>query len=441
MRYIGCFLLPLAMVSAYLVSQVDVQASLLINPRDVTENTFDYIIAGGGLTGLTVAAKLTENPNIEVLVIEKGFYKSNNGPIIEDPNTYGQTLSGKGLGGPTLINGNSWTCPDKNWDNVIKYINQTEHAHIPTTAQIAAGHHFNPACHSFNGTVHTGPRDNSQPWSPLITALINTTSALGVLTQVDFHCSHSSRNQVIRKVLFDNNAAGYKAIRVNFGQNKAINFNIYAKYKVLLAIGSAVSPLILEYSGIGLKSMLNKADICQRLEIPADGTVARGGFHNITALIDITFVEPFLNTAGHIKFDLWNLILFTRGLPYILSSDLYLWQFTNDPKFFFNKLDLLGSAAVMPGIKLPYKAILGQYAEYIRDNFRANWHAVGSCSIIYRELGDVVDATAKVYDTQGLRVIDGSIPPTQVSSNVMTIFDGMALRIADLILDDYARTH
>jgi hypothetical protein len=91
MKCIGYFLLPLATVSAYLVSeQVDVQASLLTDPKNVADNKFDYIIAGGGLTGLTVAAKLTENPNIEVLVIEKGFYESSDGPIIEDPNAYGQ---------------------------------------------------------------------------------------------------------------------------------------------------------------------------------------------------------------------------------------------------------------------------------------------------------------------------------------------------------------
>ncbi|KAB8213386.1 hypothetical protein BDV33DRAFT_210251 [Aspergillus novoparasiticus] len=96
---------------------------------------------------------------------------------------------------------------------------------------------------------------------------------------------------------------------------------------------------------------------------------------------------------------------------------------------------------VILGAKLPYEALLGKYTEYIKDNFRANWHAVGSCFIIFRELSSIVDATARVYDTQGLCVIDGSIPSTQVSSHVMTILYGMALRIADSILDDYARTH
>jgi choline dehydrogenase-like flavoprotein len=35
--------------------------------------------------------------------------------------------------------------------------------------------------------------------------------------------------------------------------NSFVNFNVYAKHEVLLAAGSAVSPRILEYSGIGLK--------------------------------------------------------------------------------------------------------------------------------------------------------------------------------------------
>jgi choline dehydrogenase-like flavoprotein len=54
-----------------------------------------------------------------------------------------------------------------------------------------------------------------------------------------------------------------------------------------------------------------------------------------------------------------------------------------------------------------------------------------------KELGGIVDSTAKVYGTDGLRVIDGSIPPTQVSAHVMNVFYGMALKIADAVLADY----
>lgn len=53
----------------------------------------------------------------------------------------------------------------------------------------------------------------------------------------------------------------------------------------------------------------------------------------------------FMDTEGKINFDLWDLIPFTRGSVHILSSDPYLWQFANDPKFFPNEFDLLGQAA------------------------------------------------------------------------------------------------
>ncbi|KAL3468819.1 GMC oxidoreductase-domain-containing protein [Aspergillus californicus] len=603
MKPFNCLLLSFAVtVQAYTAADdIDIQASLLTDPGDVAEKMFDYIIAGGGLTGLTVAAKLTDNPNITVLVIEKGFYESNDGPIIEDATTYGQIFgtsadqnyltvplihnrtenikSGKGLGGSTLVNGNSWTRPDKvqidsweevfgmegwNWDSVLEYMNKAERARAPDASQLAAGHSFDPSCHGFNGTVHVGYRDTGEPWSPLMRALMNTTSAAGVPTEVDLNCGHPRgvsmipnnllENQVradaarewllpnyrrsnlhiltgqaVAKVLFDQSNSDLKAIGVNFGTHKSVNFNAYAKHEVMLAAGSAISPLILEYSGIGLKSVLDKANVTQLLDLPvglnmqdqttttvhahsspsgagqgqavyfanftetfgsdaaqaidllnakldewAEQTVAVGGFHNTTALKiqyetyrtwlldeDVAFVELFLDTSGQIKFDVWDLIPFTRGSTHILSSDPYLWQYANDPKFYFNELDVLGQAAatklarelqntgamadyfageIVPGSEnLPYDASLEEWSEYVQENFRANYHAVGTCSMMARELGGVVDAAAKVYGTQGLRVIDGSIPPTQLSAHVMTVFYGMALKIADAVLADYAQ--
>jgi choline dehydrogenase-like flavoprotein len=391
---------------------------------------------------------------------------------------------------------------------------------------------------------------------------MNTVSAFGVPIQKDFHCGHPRgvsmipnnlhENQIradaarewllpnyerpnlqiltgqkVGKVLFNQTASGPKAVGVNFGTNKAVNFNVYAKQEVLLAAGSAISPLILEYSGIGTKSVLDKAGVKQILELPvglnmqdqttttvrsrannapgqgqaayfanftevlgdhaaqgiellntkldqwAEETVARGGFHNVTALKiqyenyrnwlldeDVAFAELFFDTEGKINFDIWNLIPFTRGSVHILSSDPYLWQYANDPKFFMNELDLLGQAAAtklgrdlssagemkkyyagetIPGDNLSQDATVEEWEDYVLMNFRPNWHPVSTCSMMARELGGVVDATAKVYGTQGLRVIDGSIPPTQVSSHAMTIFYGMALRIAQAVLEDYAK--
>ncbi|KAJ9285304.1 CAZyme family AA3 [Paecilomyces variotii] len=594
------FLLSVAAAQSYSpLEQVNVQSSLLSDPKAAAGRTFDYIIAGGGLTGLTVAATLSKNPGINVLVIEKGFYESNEGAIIENLNDYGTIFgssvdqayetvplginnrsqnirAGNGLGGSTLINGGSWTSPDKvqidswekvlgnkgwNWANLFQYIKKAEVSRPPNEAQIAAGHYYEPACHGTNGTVHTGVRDNGEQYSPIIRALMNTSTERGVPIRKDLHCGHPRgvsmlpntlhedqtrsdaarewllpnykrpnlkilTGQYVGKVLMNETSSGPKAVGVNFGTNKHVNFNVYARHEVLLAAGSLVSPLILEQSGIGLKDVLDAAGVEQVVDLPvglnmqdqttttvtsrataagygqgqaiyyasfnetfgdyapqatellntkleewAEETVNRGGFHSHTALKmqyenyrqwllqeDVAYTELFLDTEGKISFSVWDLIPFTRGSIHILSNDPYLRQFSNDPKYLLNKLDVLGQAAAsklarevsssgemqtyfagetVPGYALAYNATLNQWAEYVKQNFRANWHAVGTCSMMAQELGGVVDSAARVYGVQGLRVIDGSIPPTQVSSHVMTVFYAMALKISDHILADY----
>ncbi|KAJ5358377.1 uncharacterized protein N7496_010790 [Penicillium cataractarum] len=83
------FVVLTSTLASIAVAQAYTAADLLSDTKIVAGRTVDYIIARGDLTGLTVAAKLTENPNINVLVIEKGFYELNNRLIIENRNDYG----------------------------------------------------------------------------------------------------------------------------------------------------------------------------------------------------------------------------------------------------------------------------------------------------------------------------------------------------------------
>jgi NAD kinase len=47
--------------------------AVIFNHTEQLNKNYDYIIAGGGTSGLVVANRLTENPRISVLVIERGY--------------------------------------------------------------------------------------------------------------------------------------------------------------------------------------------------------------------------------------------------------------------------------------------------------------------------------------------------------------------------------
>lgn len=598
--------------------QDSITPGVIADPELVAGKTYDYVIAGGGLTGLTIAAKLLENKstNFTVLVIENGFYGSEYGPIIDDLNTYGQIFgssvdhafetnpqkvnnrveiirSGNGLGGSTLVNGGTWTRPHKvqvdswstvfgndlwTWDQLDPFMKEIESPRDPTKETSGSWHSYDAKCHN-NGTgrVSVGARDRRRQWSQVIPALMGTVNQTypDAPTQRDLCCgdprgvsmfmntltskqvrtdaarswldpllkNDATNNrvtvltgQIVGKVnLEENKQKGsaknkLKATGVEYGvhSREAWRWNVNAKQEVLLAAGSAMSPLILQYSGIGPKEVLKQASVKQVLDLPvglnlqdqtttnvrsevtpkgngqgqaayfatfsevfgpdahvyegilnddnnlkrwAAETVAGGGFHNSTALLEqyrnyqkwllehnVTYAELFLDTDNRINFDLWDLIPFTRGYVKILDKDPYLRSFEYNPRYFENELDLAGQAAasrlartlsrthdmakyagkeLIPGPLLPMDATLDDWAQYVKQNYRANYHGVGTCSMMSRDQGGVVNQKAQVYDVDGLRVVDGSIPPTQVSSHVMTVFYGMAVKIAKAILDDY----
>ena len=100
-----------------------------IDAKSINGSHFDYIILGGGTAGLVVAARLSEDPNVKVAVIEAGTFENHNPNVTNTtvngiakadpsvnwnyytaPQTYAgnQTIyysAGKGMGGSSLING------------------------------------------------------------------------------------------------------------------------------------------------------------------------------------------------------------------------------------------------------------------------------------------------------------------------------------------------
>lgn len=69
-------------------SNGDVQ-SPISSIEEFTNTSFDYVICGGGTAGCVIAARLTENPDVTVGVIEAGTYKIGD-PLVDTPAAFPQ---------------------------------------------------------------------------------------------------------------------------------------------------------------------------------------------------------------------------------------------------------------------------------------------------------------------------------------------------------------
>lgn len=157
------------------------------NAADAAWKTYDYVVVGGGLTGLTVAGRLAENPSTKILVIEAGG--DNRGdPRVYDIYKYGQAFNsdldwqfptergniagGKTLGGSSSINGAAWTRASKaqydawgqflkpeeaylnwTWSSMFSYMNKAETFSPPNSEQRAKGADSVNDYHGFSGPV------------------------------------------------------------------------------------------------------------------------------------------------------------------------------------------------------------------------------------------------------------------------------------------------
>lgn len=336
-----------------------VDDQVIHNPDDVDHRTYDYIIVGGGLTGLTAAARLTEHPDISVLVIESGFWESNRSADVYDLTHYGRVFE---------------TAIDHKFATGIQAIDSHE-------VLLAAGSSVSPLILEYSGIGLKNVLDNAN-----------------VTQIVELPVGINQQDQTTTGIRNRANDAGK-------GQGQAAYFATFNE-----TFG--------DFAPTAHAMLSNKT----LLETWAKEVVLRGGFHNVTALMvqynnyvdlitnsNVAYSELFFDTYGSMNFDLWNLLPFSRGYIHIQNADPYLRSIDNNPRYFANELDLLGQAAATrlarnlssagkmsqywveerePGYdQVPEDADIYAWRDYVMGKYRANYHAVGTASMMSKELG------------------------------------------------------
>ena len=149
---------------------------------------------------------------------------------------------------------------------------------------------------------------------------------------------------------------------------------------------------------------------------------------------------------------------FSRGICHIRSSDPDDKPIL-DPRYLSHPLDLEILARQTQYIETivktePFASLLkpsgrlpeGKAAtsldvakEIVKERLLSTFHPTGTCAMMPKEIGGVVDNRLKVYGTRNLRVVDASIFPMETLGNIQATVYAVAEKAADLIKEDWEK--
>ncbi|KAK6076424.1 GMC oxidoreductase [Seiridium cupressi] len=282
---------------------------------------YDYLIVGGGLTGLVAATRLSEDPNVSVLVLEYGDFDRSNTTQIP---YYGTTLNTASMravqtapepylndtvfsiytgavpGGGSQVNGMQWDYPSKadidSWE-VLEIEALFNYTYDPTNpasaygdaglAQVSPPEWQWPDTYTVKAGLaeldvpfiaeHSEGNSVGQYWTGADINPVNKTRSSSLYGYYDTVSNRPNLklltlHQAI-EILFASNssslvATGVKAL--DRSTNTTVEFT--AKKEVILAAGAVWTPHLLQLSGIGPEAVLEAAGVATKLDMPAVGS-------------------------------------------------------------------------------------------------------------------------------------------------------------------------
>ncbi|KAH6717987.1 hypothetical protein BKA61DRAFT_598800 [Leptodontidium sp. MPI-SDFR-AT-0119] len=301
-------------------------SSITLGPEG---STYDYIVCGGGTSGSVLAARLAEDPNSSVLVIEAGQHNS----LLENtvmvggwesqnfdteadwnivtepsPGANGRQVKvsrGKFLGGSSGVNGtlcirgtpqdyDDWNMPGWSGNEVFGYMKKAENFHGKNWFKADEN------AHGHDGLLDIEPHD----LAPISNMILESMQDQGLGLQEDMFttgdnphgCGHAPRtvykgdrttaanyfvhkgpnlaiktDTTVDKVLLEGDGLDLRASAVRVVEKDGSTREIKVKKEIIISGGAYCSPAILMRSGIGAKSELAQHKIECKVDLPGVG--------------------------------------------------------------------------------------------------------------------------------------------------------------------------
>ncbi|CAD6584882.1 MAG: hypothetical protein ASARMPRED_001943 [Alectoria sarmentosa] len=220
-------------------------------------------------------------------------------------------------------------------------------------------------------------------------------------------------------------------------------------------ISAELQALLQQYPS-DAKNKLQYDAVCNILQAPDEGTGALFMFLAQTNLHNIETAKDYLQNlqpGSFISLGACQAHVFSRGMSHIVSN-----KFSDapniDPRYLSHPLDLELLARhvqflerlarspplndyIKPNGKRNHSTAhvedLAAAKDYIRTTALSSYHFAGTCAMLPRNEGGVVDNRLIVYGTRNVRVVDASVMPLIPRSNLQSTVYAVAERAADLI--------